>query len=46
MARAATTTSVTREIELSVIIANFARPLSGSASVVLKAVAVEKPRNR
>jgi hypothetical protein len=46
IALAATTTSVTSEIALSLIIANLARPVSGRASVVLKAVAVEKPRNR
>ena len=46
IARAATTTIVTSEIELSSIIIIFARDVRGMTSVALKAVAVEKARNR
>ena len=46
MAREATTTIVISEIVLSIIISNLARGVSGMASVVLNAVAVEKPRYR
>jgi hypothetical protein len=46
IARAATTMTVTSEIPLSSIISNLARGVSGIASVVLNAVAVEYPRYR
>jgi hypothetical protein len=46
IARDATTTIVTSEIALSSIIRILARDVSGSTSVGLNAVAVEKPRNK
>jgi hypothetical protein len=41
IARAATTTSVNSEIELSIIISTLARDVIGGKSVALNAVAVE-----
>ena len=46
IAREATMASVASEMQLSSIISNLARAVSGMTSVVLNAVAVEKARNR
>jgi hypothetical protein len=46
MAREATIASVASEMQLSSIISNLARAVSGVTSVVLNAVAVEKARKR
>ena len=46
IAREATMASVASEMQLSSIISNLARAVSGATSVVLNAVAVEKARNK
>ena len=46
IARAPTTTIVTSEMALSSIIVILARAVTGTTSVALNAVAVEKARNR